>query len=87
MAARGNFTLPTALVLATLVGWPGSVAWAQPKTDVVRLSNGDHVTGEIASMKLARLELKTDDAGTIAFEWDNIASVRVHAPVRNRHHR
>ena len=26
-------------------------------------------------MKLARLELKTDDAGTIAFEWDNIASV------------
>ena len=53
MAARGGFTLPTALVLASLVGWPGSAAWAQPKTDVVRLSNGDHVTGEIASMKLA----------------------------------
>ena len=75
MAVRGGFTLPTALVLATLVGWPGSAAWAQPKTDVIRLSNGDRVTGEIASMKLARLELKTDDAGTIAFEWDNIASV------------
>jgi hypothetical protein len=75
MAARGGFTLPTALVLALLVGWPGSAAWAQPKTDVVRLSNGDRVTGEIVSLKLGRLELKTDDAGTIAFEWDNIASV------------
>jgi len=75
MAARGSSTIPTALVLATLVGWPGSAAWAQPKTDVIRLSNGDRVTGEIASMKQARLELKTDDAGTIEFEWDNIASV------------
>ena len=53
MAARGSFTLPTALVLASLVGWPGSAAWAQPKTDVVRLGNGDRVTGEIASMKRA----------------------------------
>ena len=74
MAARRGFTFTRALVLA-LLAWPGSAAWAQPKTDVVRLSNGDHVTGEISSMKLARLELKTDDAGTIAFEWDNIASV------------
>jgi hypothetical protein len=74
MAARRGFTLTRALVLA-LLAWPGSAAWAQPKTDIVRLNNGDRVTGEIANLKRGRLELKTDDAGTIAFEWDNIAGV------------
>ena len=33
------------------------------------------MTGEIENLQRGRLELKTDDAGTIAFEWDNIASV------------
>jgi hypothetical protein len=42
---------------------------------VVRLANGDRVTGEIVDLERGRLELKTDDAGTIEFEWDNIASV------------
>jgi Protein of unknown function, DUF481 len=42
---------------------------------VVRLANGDRVTGEIVHLERGRLELKTDDAGTIEFEWDNIASV------------
>jgi hypothetical protein len=51
------------------------VASAQPRTDVVRLANGDRVTGEIMKLDRGRLELKTDDAGTIVFEWDNIASV------------
>jgi hypothetical protein len=47
-------------------------ALGQPRTDVVKLANGDHVTGEILRLERGRLELKTDDAGTIAFEWDNI---------------
>jgi hypothetical protein len=50
-------------------------ALGQPRTDVVKLANGDHVTGEILRLERGRLELKTDDAGTIAFEWDNIASI------------
>ena len=39
------------------------------------LLNGDRITGEIKNLKLGRLELKTDDAGTIDVEWDKIASV------------
>ena len=74
MAAPGGFTLSTAVVLAAMAAWPGSPAWAQ-KTDIVRLANGDHVTGEIKNLQRGRLELSTDDAGTIEFEWDNIASV------------
>ena len=57
-----------------IAAWPGSLAWAQ-KTDIVRLANGDRVTGEIENLQRGRLELSTDDAGTIEFEWDNIASV------------
>ena len=75
MAAPGGFTLSTAVVLATIAAWPGAPAWAQ-KTDIVRLANGDHVTGEIENLQRGRLELSTDDAGTIEFEWDNIASIQ-----------
>ena len=74
MAATRGFTLSTAVVLAAIAAWPNSPAWAQ-KTDIVRLANGDHVTGEIKNLQRGRLELSTDDAGTIEFEWDNIASV------------
>jgi hypothetical protein len=74
MAAARGFTLSTLLMLAAIGVWPGSVAWAQ-RTDIVRLGNGDRVTGEIMNLERGRLELKTDDAGTIEFEWDNIASV------------
>src|SRR5512138_168466 len=47
--------------------------WGQAKTDVVTLANGDRITGEIASVSHGRLELKTDDAGTIDIEWEKIA--------------
>jgi putative salt-induced outer membrane protein YdiY len=50
-------------------------AWAQPKTDVVALANGDRITGEIMKFSRGRLELKTDDAGTINIEWDNILKI------------
>lgn len=63
-----------ALAVTAIILW-AAPAWAQPKTDVVTLSNGDRITGEIASLSRGRLELKTDDAGTIDIEWDNIARV------------
>ncbi|HEX5069952.1 MAG TPA: DUF481 domain-containing protein [Vicinamibacterales bacterium] len=52
-----------------------SPAWCQPKTDVVTLGNGDRITGEITSLSRGRLALKTDDAGTINFEWDKVRRV------------
>jgi hypothetical protein len=43
--------------------------------DVVVLQNGTRVVGEIRSMSRGRLELKTDDMGTLQVEWGNVAEV------------
>ncbi len=64
----------TAIVLAIAVAC-SRPAWGQPRTDVVTLANGDRITGEIVELDRGRLEFKTDDAGTIYFEWDKIVRV------------
>jgi hypothetical protein len=51
-----------------------SPAWAA-KTDVVVLRSGDSITGEITELDRGRLTFKTDDMGTLAIEWDKVASV------------
>lgn len=68
---------PRPLVAWTLLGWlaGGGLATARPKTDVVELGNGDHVTCEIVRLDHGKLTVKTDDMGTIAIEWDNVARV------------
>jgi len=60
------------LLLATLAVGP---ALAAPKADVVVLQNGTRVVGEVKSMQKARLELGTDDMGTIQVEWGKVAQV------------
>ena len=65
--------LRTAIVFLVLVVSCHS-AWAQ-RTDVVTLANGDRITGEIVALDRGQLEFKTDDAGTLYFEWDKLASV------------
>jgi hypothetical protein len=45
------------------------------KTDIVVLANGDRFTGEVDSLDRGRLTFKTDDAGTLYIEWDNVRSV------------
>ena len=53
----------------------GGSAFAQGRTDVVTLSNGDRLTGEVLRLERGRLEFKTDDAGTLYLEWDKLGSV------------
>jgi hypothetical protein len=60
---------------ALLCALPGAAATAAPKVDVVVLRNGSRVIGEIRSMTKSRLELKTDDMGTLQIEWDNVTQV------------
>ena len=60
-----------AFVFVVLIAVP---VYAQ-KTDIITLANGDRITGEITSLSRGRLELKTDDVGTIAIEWDNIVHI------------
>jgi hypothetical protein len=71
--------LPLALVLAVAI-WLVSTGHllAQGRTDVVTLGNGDRITGEVKKLDRGRLEFKTDDAGTLYFEWDKLMSVVAH---------
>jgi Protein of unknown function, DUF481 len=66
----------TAIAIATIavVVFTGT-AHAQGRTDVVTLANGDRITGEIIRLERGRLEFKTDDAGTIYFEWDKLVGL------------
>ncbi len=63
------------VALITLAASAGASAGAAPKVDVVVLRTGSRVIGEIRSMTKSRLELKTDDMGTLQIEWDNVAQV------------
>jgi hypothetical protein len=45
------------------------------RTDIVVLRNGDRLTCEVQQMRQGKLQVKTDDAGTISIEWDKIASL------------
>ncbi len=45
---------------------------AAEKTDVVFLKNGDRITGEVKSLEQGKLKLKTDSAGTIYIEWEEV---------------
>jgi hypothetical protein len=66
--------LAAVLALSILALVPAR-AHAGPKVDVVVLRNGSRVIGEIRSMNRSRLELKTDDMGTLQIEWDKIVAL------------
>ena len=54
-------SLPRASCLLVLLASPALAA----KTDVVVLRNGDRLTGEVQQLERGRLQLKTDDLGTV----------------------
>ena len=64
-------TMILTAALALLVASPVFAA----RTDVVVLRNGDRITCEVVQMRQGKLQVKTDDAGTISIEWDEIASL------------
>jgi hypothetical protein len=66
---RGAAFIALALALGT------TTLFAQGRTDVVSLANGDRITGEVVRLERGRLEFDTDDAGTLYLEWDNLATV------------
>jgi len=71
---RPGLTFAVLLVSLLTFAFPGS-SYAQGRTDVVTLANGDHITGEVIRLERGRLEFKTDDAGTLYLEWDKLASL------------
>ncbi len=77
--ATGGFGSVLAIVRRTLgialTVCVSATSYAQGRTDVVTLANGDRITGEIIRLERGRLEFKTDDAGTLYLEWDKLLSV------------
>jgi hypothetical protein len=53
----------------------GMVGWTQ-KNDKVFLKNGDVITGEIKSMKLAKLNFDMNGPGIIYVKWEEIVRLR-----------
>ncbi len=44
-------------------------------TDVIVLLNGDRITCEVKTLSHGRVQVTTDDIGSISIEWDKIATV------------
>jgi hypothetical protein len=60
-----------------LVGLVISTASAHAsRTDVIRLPNGDEVTGEIKSLNFGVLNYGTDSMGTVSIEWEDIVLIQ-----------
>jgi len=51
-------------------------AQAAPKTDVIELTNGDRLTGELKGLSQGQLTLKTDTMSTVYIKWDKVRAVR-----------
>ena len=64
----------TVIAIALTAALSGEAA-AAVKVDVIVLGNGTRIVGELRSMSRGRLELKTDDMGTLQIEWGNVVQV------------
>jgi len=52
-----------------------SNVWARDKTDIIWMSNGDRVTGEIVQLEHGKLRVQTDSLGQILIEWDDVSRI------------
>jgi len=67
--------LRLAALFALCALWTPDPASARQKTDLVYLTNGDRMTGEIKQLDRGILQLSTNDIGTINIEWEDVDSL------------
>ncbi len=48
---------------------------AREKTDVIRLKDGDRITGEIRGLRRGKLRVKTEKMGTMDIDWDEVDGI------------
>lgn len=60
------------LLLAVLLS---NAASARDKADVILMTNGDRLTGEIKQLEHGKLVVSTNSMGQVLIEWDDIASI------------
>lgn len=65
-------TIFSTFVIIFIVATP---AYARDRSDVVWLTNGDRVTGEIKALQHGKLKMSTDSLGTVHIEWNDISRV------------
>lgn len=77
MAGRISRAVKIGLVGA-VVGWG---AWANVWADTVVLKNGDRLSGQVQLVDSGKLVLKTDYAGEIRIDWDQVAQLETDDPL------
>lgn len=60
------------LILVSVLATP---AFAREKSDVIWMTNGDRITGEIKQLEHGKLRLSTDSFGEVRIEWDDISRI------------
>jgi hypothetical protein len=68
-------TMKARYVLVILAALSCGDIWARDKSDVVWLSNGDRITGEIKQLERGKLRVSTDSMGTIYIEWKDVERI------------
>jgi hypothetical protein len=70
----GIFVGASLLLAACLLAFAPQAGGAV-KTDIIVLTNGDRITGEIRGLSNGILTYKTDDMGTLSVEWERIIRI------------
>jgi hypothetical protein len=63
---------PAVLLMVISVILPAS---AREKTDIIRLKNGDRITGEVKYLMRGMLTVKTDSMSTVEIKWQDVESI------------
>jgi small nuclear ribonucleoprotein (snRNP)-like protein len=72
MSSRYRIRAAQAIVLAGILGVPLDLAAQRVRDEVVELSNGDRVTGEIKGLDRSQLTVRTVDLGTVQVRWQRV---------------
>ena len=63
---------PGTIVLAAILASPLELVAQRVRDEVVELSNGDRVTGEIKGLDRSQLTVRTIDLGTVQIRWQRV---------------
>jgi hypothetical protein len=68
--------LTSSLLLFALLLGASETVWARPRTDVLTMNNGDHITCEIIRLEKGYLYVKLDyGEGTVSLNWSRVSRV------------
>jgi hypothetical protein len=72
MLSRYQMRATAALVLVGTLGSPLDLAAQRVRDEIVELSSGDRVTGQIEGLDRSYLTVRTNDLGTVQIQWQRV---------------